>query len=183
MFFNFRVLILRMELLDGRKTSNQIKEELADKVNELKAAGKKTPHLVAVIVGENGASITYVNAKVKACKKVGFESTLIQLPETISEADLLSQIDQLNKNGITDGNISILATFSPVGKPDSLASHIEVLSPQRGQAISSIAIFILLITNADSRFVENLNDQCHHLSPRPPLIPQVTSSDATNMWK
>ncbi|MEX1002054.1 MAG: bifunctional methylenetetrahydrofolate dehydrogenase/methenyltetrahydrofolate cyclohydrolase FolD [Crocinitomicaceae bacterium] len=94
-----------MELLDGKKTANQIKEELAAKVAQLKAVGKKAPHLAAVIVGENGASLTYVNAKVKACEKVGFKSTLIQLPETVSEIDILSQIDELNNNIEIDGFI------------------------------------------------------------------------------
>ena len=106
-----------MELLDGKKTSKAIKEELAEKVKKIKAAGKKVPHLAAVIVGENGASITYVNAKVKACKKVGFESTLIQLPETVSEADLLKQIDELNKNPEIDGFIVQLPL------PDHIDEH------------------------------------------------------------
>lgn len=105
MFFTFPVVFLRMELLDGKKTANQIKEELAAKVAQLKAVGKKAPHLAAVIVGENGASLTYVNAKVKACEKVGFKSTLIQLPETVSEIDILSQIDELNNNIEIDGFI------------------------------------------------------------------------------
>ena len=70
-----------MILLDGKKTSADIKEEIALEVRELKNRENKTPHLAAVIVGHNGASITYVNAKVKACERVGFESTLIRLPE------------------------------------------------------------------------------------------------------
>ena len=61
-----------MILLDGKKTSNDIKDEITIKVAELKAQGKKTPHLAAIIVGNNGASVTYVNAKVKACENVGF---------------------------------------------------------------------------------------------------------------
>lgn len=94
-----------MILLDGKKTSADIKEEIAAKVAELKTQGKKTPHLAAVIVGANGASVTYVNAKVKACEKVGFDSTLIQLPEDVSEADLLAKIHELNNDDEIDGFI------------------------------------------------------------------------------
>jgi methylenetetrahydrofolate dehydrogenase (NADP+)/methenyltetrahydrofolate cyclohydrolase len=94
-----------MTLLDGKKTASDIKEEIALEVRNLKDEGKKTPHLAAVIVGENGASITYVNAKVKACERVGFESTLIRLSEDISEKDLLSEIAILNSDLAIDGFI------------------------------------------------------------------------------
>jgi len=94
-----------MILLDGKKTSNDIKDEITIKVAELKAKGKKAPHLAAIIVGNNGASVTYVNAKVKACEKVGFESTLVQLSEDISEDDLLAKIEELNKDEGIDGFI------------------------------------------------------------------------------
>ena len=94
-----------MILLDGKKTSNEIKEEIAKKVELLKQNGKKTPHLAAVIVGENGASLTYVNAKVKACEKVGFESTLINLPEDTTEEKLLDVIRDLNTSDEIDGFI------------------------------------------------------------------------------
>lgn len=94
-----------MILLDGKKTSNDIKDEITIKVAELKQQGKKTPHLAAIIVGANGASITYVNAKVKACEKVGFDSTLVQLPEDVSEAELLAKIDELNNDDDIDGFI------------------------------------------------------------------------------
>jgi methylenetetrahydrofolate dehydrogenase (NADP+)/methenyltetrahydrofolate cyclohydrolase len=94
-----------MILLDGKKTSNDIKDEITIKVAELKKQGKKTPHLAAIIVGANGASITYVNAKVKACEKVGFDSSLIELPDDVSEADLLAKIDELNNDDNIDGFI------------------------------------------------------------------------------
>ena len=94
-----------MELLDGKKTSEAIKIEIAEKVELLKSQGKRAPHLAAIIVGENGASLTYVNAKVKACHKVGFESSLIQLPETISEQELLDKISALNTDDSIDGFI------------------------------------------------------------------------------
>jgi methylenetetrahydrofolate dehydrogenase (NADP+) / methenyltetrahydrofolate cyclohydrolase len=94
-----------MILLDGNKTSDDIKIEIAQRVADLKAKGKKVPHLAAVLVGNNGASMTYVNAKVKACEKVGFESTLLALPETISEADLLAELTRLNNDPKIDGYI------------------------------------------------------------------------------
>ena len=94
-----------MILLDGKKTAANIKEEIALEVRELKDNGHKTPHLAAIIVGNNGASITYVNAKVKACERVGFESTLIRLPEEVTEDDLLNEIAILNIDNDIDGFI------------------------------------------------------------------------------
>ncbi|MBG7613319.1 bifunctional methylenetetrahydrofolate dehydrogenase/methenyltetrahydrofolate cyclohydrolase FolD [Polaribacter sp. BAL334] len=94
-----------MILLDGKKTAADIKEEIALEVNYLKEIGHKTPHLAAIIVGNDGASITYVNAKVKACERVGFESTLIRLPEETSEEDLLNEIAILNIDKDIDGFI------------------------------------------------------------------------------
>lgn len=94
-----------MILLDGKKTSADIKEEIALEVRELKNEGKKTPHLAAIIVGNDGASITYVNAKVKACERVGFESTLIRLSEETTEEELLNEIAVLNVDKDIDGFI------------------------------------------------------------------------------
>ena len=94
-----------MILLDGKATSNQIKEEIAVEVQKLTASGIRAPHLAAILVGSNGASLTYVNAKVKACAKAGFESTLVKLSEEISEADLLNEIEKLNTNPEIDGFI------------------------------------------------------------------------------
>ena len=94
-----------MILLDGKTTSSDIKDEITLEVLQLKKEGKKTPHLAAVIVGNNGASRTYVGAKVKACNRVGFLSTLIELTEDITEASLLSKIDELNNNIEIDGFI------------------------------------------------------------------------------
>ncbi|MFT7898820.1 bifunctional methylenetetrahydrofolate dehydrogenase/methenyltetrahydrofolate cyclohydrolase FolD [Tenacibaculum ascidiaceicola] len=94
-----------MILLDGKKTSADIKEEIALEVAALKANDKKTPHLAAVIVGNDGASLTYVNAKVKACERVGFESTLIRLPEETTEEELLNEIAILNIDNDIDGFI------------------------------------------------------------------------------
>jgi len=94
-----------MILLDGKKTAADIKEEITLEVRELKDNGHKTPHLAAIIVGNNGASITYVNAKVKACERVGFESTLIRLTEKVTEDDLLNEIAILNIDNDIDGFI------------------------------------------------------------------------------
>ena len=94
-----------MILLDGKKTAADIKEEITLEVRELKDNGHKTPHLAAIIVGNNGASITYVNAKVKACERVGFESTLIRLTEEVTENDLLNEIAILNIDNDIDGFI------------------------------------------------------------------------------
>ncbi|MDB4171138.1 bifunctional methylenetetrahydrofolate dehydrogenase/methenyltetrahydrofolate cyclohydrolase FolD [Polaribacter sp.] len=94
-----------MKLLDGKKTAADIKEEIALEVRSLKDNGKKTPHLAAIIVGNNGASITYVNAKVKACERVGFESTLIRLVEEVTEEELLNEIAILNVDKEIDGFI------------------------------------------------------------------------------
>jgi len=94
-----------MEILDGRATSASIKEEIGKEVADFVASGGRKPHLAAVLVGENGASITYVNAKVKACEKVGFDSTLVRLPDTTTEESLLVEIEKLNNDPALDGFI------------------------------------------------------------------------------
>ena len=91
--------------LDGKQTSNDIKEEIKATVSEMKARGERVPHLAAVLVGNDGASLTYVGSKVRSCEYVGFDSTLIRLEEDITEAALLSQIDALNKDQSLDGYI------------------------------------------------------------------------------
>lgn len=94
-----------MELIDGKQISAQIKEELAIEVARLIAEGKKTPHLAAVLVGDDGASETYVSSKVKACQAVGMKSTELRYPATISEEQLLEVIDRLNQDTDVDGFI------------------------------------------------------------------------------
>ena len=94
-----------MILLDGKKTAADIKKEIALEVDNLKDKGNKTPHLAAIIVGNDGASLTYVNAKVKACERVGFESTLIRLSENTTEQELLNEIAGLNIDKNIDGFI------------------------------------------------------------------------------
>ena len=94
-----------MQLLDGRKISLEIKNEITAEVEQMKANGEKVPHLAAIIVGNDGASLTYVSSKVKACETVGFESTLIRMPSTTSEAELLKKIKKLNQDESIDGFI------------------------------------------------------------------------------
>ena len=94
-----------MIILDGKKTSADIKEEIAAEVTKIIKQNKKPPHLAAVLVGEDGASMTYVNNKVRACEKVGFESTLIRLKDSTTEEELLQQVNALNENEAIDGFI------------------------------------------------------------------------------
>lgn len=94
-----------MQLIDGKKTSQEIKAEIAIEVEAIKAAGGKQPHLAAVLVGNDGGSMTYVNAKVKACEEVGFKSTLVKREDDITEEELLAIVDQLNNDDDVDGFI------------------------------------------------------------------------------
>ena len=94
-----------MIILDGKKTSDQIKLEIRDEVNNMKLKGKRVPHLAAVLVGNDGASLTYVGSKVRSCDYVGFKSSLIKLDNDISEKKLLDEIKKLNDNPKLDGYI------------------------------------------------------------------------------
>jgi len=94
-----------MELLDGKKTSLEIQNELGAKVKKLVKKGETPPHLAAILVGEDGPSRTYVNAKVKACEKIGFKSTLHKLNADVSQSELLKLIDTLNRDNSIDGFI------------------------------------------------------------------------------
>ena len=94
-----------MKILDGRKLSNTIKEEIKKEVSKRVLNKKKQPHLAAVIVGDDGASLTYVGSKVRSCKQIGFLSTLIHLKTTTNEEELLVRIEELNKNQSIDGYI------------------------------------------------------------------------------
>ncbi|MDM9631030.1 bifunctional methylenetetrahydrofolate dehydrogenase/methenyltetrahydrofolate cyclohydrolase FolD [Robiginitalea aurantiaca] len=94
-----------MRLLDGKKISNEIKNEIAAEVAGMTARGEKVPHLAAVLVGNDGASLTYVGSKVRACKRIGFDSTLEQLPEETTEAELLEVVNRLNEDPDIDGYI------------------------------------------------------------------------------
>lgn len=94
-----------MEILDGKKISAEIKAEIKAEVEKIKAEGRRAPHLAAVLVGDNGASVTYVNSKVRSCEEVGFDSTLIKFPDTVSQKELLDKIAELNDDPAIDGFI------------------------------------------------------------------------------
>lgn len=94
-----------MTILDGKKLSNEIKDEIALEVKKMKDRGEKVPHLAAIIVGSDGASLTYVSSKVKACERVGFESSLYRMSSNTSELELLKKIEELNNNDDIDGFI------------------------------------------------------------------------------
>jgi methylenetetrahydrofolate dehydrogenase (NADP+)/methenyltetrahydrofolate cyclohydrolase len=94
-----------MKLLSGKITSEEIKKELAIQVAERKAAGKKIPHLAAILVGKDGGSVTYVNNKLKACEEIGFESTLIRYDDSITEETLLKKIQSLNEDKSIEAHI------------------------------------------------------------------------------
>lgn len=94
-----------MQLIDGKAISDQIKQEIAQEVEQIKKQGGKTPHLAAILVGHDGGSETYVAHKVKACEQVGFNSTLIRFEEEISEAELIKKVEELNSNADIDGFI------------------------------------------------------------------------------
>ncbi len=94
-----------MVILDGKKISNDLKDEITQEVNTIVSTGNRPPHLAAVIVGNDGASLTYVGSKVRACERVGFDSSLISLNELVSEQELLNKVEELNNNNDIDGYI------------------------------------------------------------------------------
>jgi len=94
-----------MQLLDGRATAEEIRKELAEAVVQRKRDGKKIPHLAAILVGNDGGSLTYVGAKVKACEQIGFESTLIRYDDSVPEDILLAKVHALNEDKSIDGFI------------------------------------------------------------------------------
>lgn len=97
--------IFDMQLLDGKKLSIEIKNEISEEVKKMVLSGKRAPHLAAILVGNDGASQTYVSSKVKSCEEVGFKSTLIRLEKDITEHELLAQINTLNNDDSVDGFI------------------------------------------------------------------------------
>ncbi|SFO51142.1 5,10-methylenetetrahydrofolate dehydrogenase (NADP+) [Algoriphagus ornithinivorans] len=114
-------------LIDGKKTSQDIKNEIAARVAEIKTEGGKIPHLAAILVGSDGASQTYVGAKVKACHEIGFESTLVRLDETISEEELLAKVEDINANPDIDGLIVQL----PLPKHISVEKVTDKIKPDK----------------------------------------------------
>ena len=94
-----------MQIIDGKLVADKLKQEIAASVKQLTEAGKKQPHLAAILVGNDGGSLTYVGHKVKACEQVGFKSTLLHFDETITEAFLLNEVEKLNADNDVDGFI------------------------------------------------------------------------------
>jgi methylenetetrahydrofolate dehydrogenase (NADP+)/methenyltetrahydrofolate cyclohydrolase len=92
-----------MQLLDGKLVSQSVRDDLKEKVAQRQREGLKTPHLAAILIGNNGASETYVASKVKSCEEIGFRSTLIRLPETVAEPELFFRINELNEDFDVDG--------------------------------------------------------------------------------
>lgn len=116
-----------MQVLDGKIASQSVKEQLKEEVQQLLQAGKKAPHLAAILVGSNGASETYVASKVKSCAEIGFESTLIRLDDTVSEEELLSTIRSLNN----DANINGILVQLPLPKHISEQKVIETIDADK----------------------------------------------------
>lgn len=114
-------------LLDGRKVADEIKDEIAEEVKAIKDKGHKVPHLAAILVGDDGASHTYVNNKIKACKRVGFEYTLLNFPETISERKLMTEIERINADEDIDGLIVQL----PLPEHISAAKVTDLILPHK----------------------------------------------------
>jgi methylenetetrahydrofolate dehydrogenase (NADP+) / methenyltetrahydrofolate cyclohydrolase len=116
-----------MQLLDGKQAALAIKKDLTQKTSELIAAGKPRPHLAAILVGSDGASETYVGSKVKTCAEIGFESTLKRLPDTISEEELLNEIEALNQQEDVNGILVQL----PLPKHISESKVIKAIHPAK----------------------------------------------------
>ena len=116
-----------MELIDGKKISAEIKNEIAEEVKKIIASGGKAPHLATILVGHDGGSETYVAHKVKACQQVGFKSTLIRYEDDVSEEELLEKVFELNNNNDLDGFIVQLPL------PDHISEQkiIEAIEPRK----------------------------------------------------
>lgn len=116
-----------MQILDGKIVSQTVKDGIREKTAALKTAGRKTPHLAAVLVGNDGASETYVSNKVKSCEEVGFTSTLIRLSADVAESELVEAIEKLNKNVDVDGILVQL----PLPKQISEEKIINLIHPDK----------------------------------------------------
>jgi methylenetetrahydrofolate dehydrogenase (NADP+)/methenyltetrahydrofolate cyclohydrolase len=116
-----------MQILDGKIVSQSVKDLLKTKTDLLKAEGKKTPHLAAILIGSNGASETYVASKVKTCEEIGFKSTLLRFDENIAEQELITAIEKLNNNADVDGILVQL----PLPKQISEEKIINLINPDK----------------------------------------------------
>ena len=116
-----------MELIDGKKTSAEIKQEIAEEVKKIIENGGRAPHLAAVLIGHDGGSETYVAHKIKSCEEVGFKSTLIRFEDDITEDELLKTVDKLNNDSDLDGFIVQL----PLPKHIDEQKIIEAINPKK----------------------------------------------------
>jgi methylenetetrahydrofolate dehydrogenase (NADP+) / methenyltetrahydrofolate cyclohydrolase len=116
-----------VQLIDGKKISDEVKNEIAAEVANIKATGGKIPHLAAILVGHDGGSETYVGHKVKACEQVGFKSTLVRYEDDVTEAELLAKINELNNDADIDGFIVQL----PIPKHINEQKVIEAIDPKK----------------------------------------------------
>lgn len=116
-----------MLLLDGKKLADELKKEIGKEVAGIVATGKRAPHLAAILVGNDGGSETYVGHKVKSCEQVGFQSTLLRFPDTVTEEELLNEVAKLNANNDIDGFIVQL----PVPKHISADKIILAIDPKK----------------------------------------------------
>jgi methylenetetrahydrofolate dehydrogenase (NADP+)/methenyltetrahydrofolate cyclohydrolase len=117
----------QMILIDGKRVSEELLAEMKAETDKIRSAGGKVPHLAAILVGNDGGSETYVNGKVKACEKAGFDSTLLRLPDNISENELLHKIQELNNDDSIDGFIVQL----PLPKHLAASKFIEAIDPKK----------------------------------------------------
>jgi len=160
-----------MILLDGKATADAIKKEIAHEVAQLKLAGRKTPHLAAILVGTDGASETYVGSKVKTCNEIGFHSSLFRFSPTVSEAELLDKIRHINLDPEIDG----LIVQSPLPEHISFHKVTETISPAKdvdgfnpvnsGRLMQNIPCFIAatpkgIITLLDRYNIETAGKSC-----------------------
>jgi methylenetetrahydrofolate dehydrogenase (NADP+)/methenyltetrahydrofolate cyclohydrolase len=116
-----------LEILDGKLVSGELKLRMAEEVEELLAQGQRPPHLCAILVGNNGASETYIASKQKNCAEVGFRSTLIRFPDAVSEKELLSKIEEINNDDSIDGIIVQL----PLPRHINVTRVTETISPRK----------------------------------------------------
>lgn len=152
-----------MQLIDGKKVSATVLEEVRIEVEKLRAAGKKQPHLAAVLVGNDGGSETYVASKMKTCEAVGFKSSLIRHDASVSEAELLKTVEQLNNDADVDGFIVQL----PLPKHINEATIIEAINPKKdvdgfhpvnvGKMVLGLECFVSATPNGIMQLLKSYN--------------------------
>ncbi len=154
-----------MELLDGKMIADKVKQEIAVEVEDIKKSGGKIPYLVAILVGHDGASETYVGHKEKACQQVGFRSDVLRFEDTVSEADLLAEIQRVNDNPEVDG----LIVQMPLPKHISEQKVIEAIDPKKdvdgfhpinvGRMVTGLPAYISATPNGISELLSRYNIQ------------------------